>query len=173
MKTRHRTRRDFVKLSDPAFIQAGPADLERVLAFIKAYYEFDGILFKASEIKRGLEALLGNFSLGKVWLIRSNQKDVGYAILTFGYDLEFGGRQATVTELYITVHYRRLGLAALRRPCRDASLHARTSAELPPPSRLQSTPQSWRSPDTSPDPSPSSHTRSESPHGPLALASKS
>jgi hypothetical protein len=63
--------------------------------------------------------------------------------------------------------------AALRRSCRDASLHARTSAELPPPSRLQSTPQSWRSRDTSPDPSPSSHTRSESPHGPLALASKS
>ncbi len=118
-----------MNLSDPAFIQACPADLERVLAFIKAYYEFDGIPFKASEIKRGLEVLLGNLSLGRVWLIHSNEKDVGYAVVTFGYDLEFGGRQATVTELYITVHHRRLGLGTrairfLEATCRELGIEA-------------------------------------------------
>jgi ribosomal protein S18 acetylase RimI-like enzyme len=36
----------------------------------------------------------------------------GYVILTFGGDLEFGGRQATVTDLYIIDGYRRLGLGS-------------------------------------------------------------
>ncbi len=90
-----------MKMRSQTFIRAGAADLERVLAFIKAYYDFDGIPFKASQIKRGLHALLENSSLGQVWLIHRNAQDVGYAVITFGYDLEFGGRLATITELYI------------------------------------------------------------------------
>lgn len=94
----------------PTFVQAGPADLERVLGFVKKYYEFDGIRFVAREIATGLEALLRDSSLGCVWFIRIGREDVGYVIVTFGYDLEFGGRQGTVTELFIVDRYRRLGL---------------------------------------------------------------
>ena len=36
---------------------------------------------------------------------------VGYAVLTFGYDLEFGGRDAYLTELYVTPEARGRGVA--------------------------------------------------------------
>ncbi|MBV9181606.1 MAG: GNAT family N-acetyltransferase [Acidobacteria bacterium] len=49
-------------------------------------------------------------SLGRAWLIRFAGCDAGYVIVTFGYDLEFGGRQATLTDLYIVEKYRRMGL---------------------------------------------------------------
>lgn len=99
-------------MADPTFIQAHHADLERVLGFVKKYYEFDGIRFRARQIKRGLEVLLRDPSIGRVWLIRLGSQDVGYVILTFGYDVEFGGRQGTVTDLYIVEGYRRLGLGS-------------------------------------------------------------
>lgn len=102
-----------MKIEDePNFVQASPADLEKVLGFVKKYYEFDGIRFRASEIRRGLELLLRDPSIGRVWLIRLGREDVGYVILTFGYDIEFGGRQGTVTDLYIVEDHRRLGLGS-------------------------------------------------------------
>ena len=99
-----------VKPTGIDFVPAGPSDLERVLAFIKQYYEFDHIPFKASVIESGLKVLLAERSLGCAWIICANEIDVGYCVLTFGFDLEFGGRQATVTDLYIVEDYRRLGL---------------------------------------------------------------
>ena len=95
------------KMTDPTFVRACSADLERVLSFVKTYYEFDAIRFSAAEIRSGLEALLRNLSLGQVWLIRVGHEDVGYVVLTFGYDFRFCGPQATITELYIVDRYRR------------------------------------------------------------------
>src|SRR4030095_7978964 len=46
----------------------------------------------------------------RVWIIRYGHKAVGHAILTFGFDLEFNGRQATITELFIAHKYRSRGL---------------------------------------------------------------
>jgi GNAT superfamily N-acetyltransferase len=99
-------------MSEPMFVRALPSDLERVLGFIREYYKFDGIPFRSREIKEGLEVLLRDRSIGRVWLIRLGEQEVGYFILTFGYDLEFGGRQATLTDLYIADGYRRLGLGS-------------------------------------------------------------
>jgi GNAT superfamily N-acetyltransferase len=111
------------KMTDPTFVRACSADLERVLSFVKTYYEFDA-RFSATEVRSGLEALLRDLSLGQVWLIRVGHEDVGYVVLTFGYDLEFGGPQATITELYIVDRYRRLGLGTktlrfVEATCRD------------------------------------------------------
>lgn len=115
--------------ADPTFVQASPADLETVLGFVKKYYEFDGIRFSAPEVRRGLELLLRDHSIGCVWLIRLGREDVGYIILTFGYDVEFGGRQGTVTDFYIAERYRRLGLGSktfsfLEAACGDLGLEA-------------------------------------------------
>jgi GNAT superfamily N-acetyltransferase len=110
-------------MTDPTFVRACSADLERVLSFVKTYYEFDA-RFSATEVRSGLKALLRDLSLGQVWLIRVGHEDVGYVVLTFGYDLEFGGPQATITELYIVDRYRRLGLGTktlrfVEATCRD------------------------------------------------------
>lgn len=117
------------KESEPEFVQASSAELQTVLDFVREYYEFDGIRFCAPEIRRGLELLLGDPSIGRVWLIRLGREDVGYVILTFGYDIEFGGRQGTVTDLYLAEGHRRLGLGSqtfrfIEAACRKLGLGA-------------------------------------------------
>lgn len=73
--------------------------------------------------------MLRDPSIGRVWLIRLGPEEVGYVILTFSYDIEFGGRQGTVTDLYILEGYRRLGLGSktfrfLEAACGEFSVEA-------------------------------------------------
>ena len=86
------------------------ADLRKLLALIEAYYRFDQIKFDRRRIKSSLTALLRDNSLGRVWLIRFAGCDAGYVIVTFAYDIEFGGRQAIITDLYLAEKYRGMGL---------------------------------------------------------------
>ena len=97
---------------DVTFVQGTPTDLEGLLPWIQAYYLFDGISFVEENLRRGLAVLLGDRSLGGAWLIQHQQQTVGYFVLTFGFDLEFGGRQATLTELYLEDSSRQRGLGA-------------------------------------------------------------
>jgi GNAT superfamily N-acetyltransferase len=92
------------------FQPATVAELETVLELVRAYYELDGIRFEAPRIRRALTELLTTPALGGAWLIREDQSLLGYFVLTFGFDLEFGGRQATVTELYLTPSGRGRGI---------------------------------------------------------------
>ena len=85
-------------------------DMTRLLHLIKAYYRFDEIPFDHTAIASGLALLLNEPALGRVWLILKRGQAVGYLILTFGFDLEFGGRQATLTDLYIKAPHRRKGI---------------------------------------------------------------
>ncbi|MBV8891732.1 MAG: GNAT family N-acetyltransferase [Acidobacteria bacterium] len=114
---------------NPEFIEASLSEVERILLLIKAYYLFDGIPFGTDEVRSALEVLLGDPSLGRIWLIRLDQVDAGYITLTFGYDLEFGGREATVTEFYLREEYRRIGIGTkafgfLEEKCRTWGLAA-------------------------------------------------
>jgi len=55
-----------------------------------------------------LARLLGEGTLGSV--IVEGDPVVGYAVLTWGFDLEFGGRDAFLTEMYVRPEARRCGL---------------------------------------------------------------
>lgn len=104
----------------PTIRAATPADAELLLGLVAQYYQYDGIPFERAAIGRGLNELLTQPVLGGAWLIyagdSSGGEPAGYFVLTYGFDLEFGGRQATITELYLREPYRRSGLgsAALR-----------------------------------------------------------
>ena len=89
---------------------AGIQDAGLLMEFIKAYYTFDEIPLDPERIRPALEELLSGDSLGRAWLIETEGNDAGYLLATFGYDLEFGGRIATITEFYIQPEYRRGGL---------------------------------------------------------------
>ena len=92
------------------FDMARPEDADLLLSFIQKYYAFDHIAFEASSIARGIAVLLADPSLGEAWFVRSNAKTIGYFILTFGFDLEFGGRQATLTDLFLDSNHRGRGI---------------------------------------------------------------
>ena len=119
------TRRAVGFAADPADV----SDLDALLEFVKAYYDFDGIPYRSERIRIALDILLRDPSLGRVWIIRFGRKAVGHAILTFGYDLEFNGRQATITELFIAPAYRsrRMGskmIKLIEETCRQLGIGA-------------------------------------------------
>jgi ribosomal protein S18 acetylase RimI-like enzyme len=55
-----------------------------------------------------LHKLLADESLGKI-LVLEDDGLVGYAVVTWGFDLEFGGRDAFLTEIFVRPEARRIG----------------------------------------------------------------
>jgi len=79
-------------------------DLPTVLPRTRELNAHEGIAIDAAALESALERLLRDPGLGGVWLIERDDRDraaIGYAIVTFGYDLEFGGRDAFLTELWV------------------------------------------------------------------------
>src|SRR5215831_17752902 len=99
-------------LSTNKIRRASPSDQDRLLPLIEEYYRFDSLKFDGETIGRSLQRLLRSRTLGRVWVIETvAQGDlVGYAILTYNYDLEFGGIQGIITDFFITEPCRRHGL---------------------------------------------------------------
>ena len=89
---------------------AHPFDLSLLLVLIEEYYAFDGLEFDGEVIRKGLEQLLDHPEYGQAFLIESDGSVAGYAILTYAFDLEFGGRQAFITDLFLRAEYRGQGL---------------------------------------------------------------
>ncbi len=86
------------------------ADTEILVEFIREYYEFDGHPFDESSLRIALAKILNNDSLGRVWLIQHESEAIGYIVLTFGYSLEYQGRDAFIDEFYIRESYRGQGI---------------------------------------------------------------
>jgi len=76
-------------------------DLGEVLPRTRALNAHEGIVIDPAALESALRRLLGDPSLGGVWLVERAGVPVGYAIVTFGFDLEFGGRDSYLTELWI------------------------------------------------------------------------
>jgi GNAT superfamily N-acetyltransferase len=106
---------------------ATQSDLARMMRLIEAYYAFDSIDFNARVIRPALSRLLRDKSLGRAWVVDAACSLAGYAILTYNYDLEFGGTEGIITEFFIAPNYRREGLGArmittVREFCRSARI---------------------------------------------------
>lgn len=95
------------------FRPCGPKDSGKLLKLIIAYYRFDRIPFDRKSLGKGLDTLLRNLSQGQVWLMESHNKPVGYALLTYNFDLEYGGVEGMLTDLYVAKPYRNRGVGSL------------------------------------------------------------
>jgi len=107
---------------------ATPPDLEAVLALHRDFFAEDGYAFDGEESRRNLARLLAEPGLGRVFVLEEGGKLAGYLVLTFGFSLEFGGRDALVDELYVAPGHRgrglgTQGLAAAEAACRELEIH--------------------------------------------------
>jgi len=93
---------------------ARSADLEKLLPLMAAFNRDDGIPFRRALVAGGLRRLLRERRLGIVVVADSGDRKRldGYAIGTFGFDLEFAGPDAFLTELYVRAERREHGLGA-------------------------------------------------------------
>ncbi len=85
-------------------------DLAALLPRTRALNAHEGIEISDELLERALRRLLSDASLGAAWLVEDGVT-IGYAITTYGYDLEFGGRDAYLTELWIDEERRGRGAA--------------------------------------------------------------
>lgn len=108
---------------------ATAADLEAVLALHCVFFAEDGYPVREEESRANLARLLGDPTLGRLWVMDEGGEVVGYLLLGFGFSLEFRGRDAFVDELYMAPGHRGRGLGtrALERAaeaCRELGVRA-------------------------------------------------
>ena len=93
----------------PSFRVAVDNDAEILLVMMREYYDFDGHAFEEKLARQALLAFLREPAFGRAWLICDSTVPVGYVVLTFGYSLEYLGRDAFLDEFYIRESHRGRG----------------------------------------------------------------
>src|ERR1051326_7056775 len=78
-------------------------DWDILLKWVKAYYRYDHLPFNRKMIEQGLSELFKHGEFGEAWLMFYGRRCIGYLIFTFLFDLEFGGREVGVTDLFIEI----------------------------------------------------------------------
>ncbi|HEX9101722.1 MAG TPA: GNAT family N-acetyltransferase [Polyangia bacterium] len=108
---------------------ASDADLPSLLAMMQDFNAIEAIAFDAAAFAPRVRELVGSPQLGGILVFTVDGAPAGYAIVTWGWDLEFGGRDAFLTELYVTAARRgqgvgKMGLAAAQAFARAGGAHA-------------------------------------------------
>lgn len=95
--------------------RAGPVDEAVLLVLIEEFCAIDRHDFDRNRVLRGLTPLLAGDDVGQVWLVEGEPGAVdGYAVVTWSWSLESGGRDCLLDELYVRRRGEGLGGRALR-----------------------------------------------------------
>ena len=110
-------------------ILAEATDLEMLVVFMRDFYEHEALHFDERAALCALRQIIANPFFGRVFLLEFDGEKVGYTVLTFGFSLEFHGRDAFVDELYICESHRGRGIGKrtldfLAEICRDEGIAA-------------------------------------------------
>lgn len=87
-------------------------DLEELLPRTRALNDHEGIEISDERLRAALSTLLTSPEQGAVFSIVRDGESIGYAIATYGYDLEFDGRDAHLTEFWVDPQHRGSGSAS-------------------------------------------------------------
>ena len=103
-------------------------DIDQLISFMRAYYEYDHIPFDEARARNTVRTMIDDPACGYAWLICWNDQLVGYVVLAIGFSLEFG-RDAFLDEIYIQEAYRGQGigtkaLAFVEETCRELGVQA-------------------------------------------------
>ena len=81
--------------------RANTADLEAMLSLISEFYEIDRHAYDEDRVAAALAPMLADDSLGQVWVLDDGIGPTGYAIITWTWSLESGGRDCILDEIYV------------------------------------------------------------------------
>lgn len=114
---------------NPTFTLADAADAELLVELMREFYAVEHLRFDEAAARRALAQILGSRVYGAVYLIRLGEEAAGYAVLAFGFSLEFEGRDALVDELYVREAFRgrgvgRAALSVMEDFCRAEGVRA-------------------------------------------------
>ncbi|HEY0098534.1 MAG TPA: GNAT family N-acetyltransferase [Pyrinomonadaceae bacterium] len=94
----------------PDFTVASASDVETLIELMREFYAFDHIAFDEGAARRALGQILRDRRFGVIHLLSVDGAAAGYLVVTFGFSLEFGGRDAFVDELYLRENFRGRGI---------------------------------------------------------------
>jgi len=89
--------------------RASLSDLNELRSWIQRYFSHDGLIFNDA-VSAGVEELLLHQEYGAAFFVLVDSRIVGYAVITYGFDHEVGGRLGVVTDLYLEEGARGKGL---------------------------------------------------------------
>jgi len=91
---------------------AGSSDLESIVPLMQRFNHEEGIPWNPEVMVPALRRLLDDSALGALLVARTSDAAgiAGYGIATFGYDIEFAGRDAFITELFVEASKRGRGV---------------------------------------------------------------
>ena len=109
------------------FRRAAVDDVPALLALHERFYREEGYPYAHAAMERALRELIANAAYGRAFV--AGDPPVGYLLVTFGFSVEFGGRDAFVDELYVADEARGQGLGSealqvAEEACREAGIHA-------------------------------------------------
>jgi len=93
--------------------EATQGDLGALLEMMQAFNEFERIRWTREAGEAPLRTLLSDPSLGVVGMVEGETGPLGYFIVTWGFDLEWNGRDAILTELFLVPEARDRGLGSV------------------------------------------------------------
>lgn len=110
-------------------VLASEADVVRILPMMEDFNRFEKIPWTREAGEAPLRVLLGDRRLGVVGIFEDGAATLGYFIVAFGYDLEWGGRDAFLTEVFLVAEQRGQGrgpalMAEVERTAREHGVHA-------------------------------------------------
>jgi ribosomal protein S18 acetylase RimI-like enzyme len=88
------------------------ADLPLLERLVRAYYVEDRHTFHDDRQLAALAALAAGEPFGRAWLTLLERRPVGYAVLSWGFSVEAGGREACLDEIYLVPAVRNRGLGS-------------------------------------------------------------
>ncbi len=103
--------------------RAGPGDEDDVLQMAREFSELHPHPFDADRVLAAVRPLLADDGLGQIWLVVDPEGvhvPGGYAVLTWGWSLESGGREALLDEFYLRGRGQGLGTKALADVIKEA-----------------------------------------------------
>ena len=112
------------------FRPAGEADVPELLRLMAALYDEDGaVRLDIAAAEQALRQLLALPEAGAVWVAETAGRAIGYVAVTYGFSLEYHGRDAFIDELYVAPEHRgrgigRAAIAVAEAACRVRGVRA-------------------------------------------------
>lgn len=104
-------------------------DLDQLLTLHRTFFDEEGYPHDDAQARQALATLIDTPAFGHLLVCEIAGTITAYAVLTYGYSIEFHGRTALLDELYVSADARGCGLgrAALERVvqiCRENGVRA-------------------------------------------------
>jgi ribosomal protein S18 acetylase RimI-like enzyme len=94
----------------PLFTLADASNVELLIELMREFYAIEHLVFDEGAARLALGQILSDSRFGVIHLVRVDEAAAGYLVVTFGFSLEFRGRDAFIDELYLRENFRGRGI---------------------------------------------------------------